>query len=161
MRLRKSTSPDVDKATLLAGAPGDAVVLYADDTALILLMLDKQATIRNDDDAEGFVIWSAVSDRFPWAIADAQAVDSRRGATKLDVMEWEGRRYPVGTLEISDVTPVDQSDLSYPGAIAARTPEQYQPYDTFHALWSTGGDGVAEVLESIRRREESEANPTA
>jgi hypothetical protein len=152
IKMTKSQNAEADRQALLnacADRQSCNIVLYADDEMLAYIMLDEETGGR-----PYFVIWTMLSDKQPWAKEDA-------AFPTTEPFEWEGRKYLPMTTEISQVTPVDQSDLSSPGAIAAKTPEQYETYESMHACWSNPeSKEIKDSLASIVKRTEMETAGT-
>jgi hypothetical protein len=149
-----------DKANLLAGS---VVVLYADDTVIVYAWRDEEGIVR-DETAPAIIVESAVCrGKFAWADADAIAATAIAHALALpsvaepQSVEWLGRKYLTGTINIEDVTPVDQSDLTNPSAIAARVPGMYQSLETLLDDYrNPQSEPMQEMFKGIRDRDEYE-----
>jgi hypothetical protein len=171
--MKQTTGDNAADTAILLAPENDNVVLYADDTILVFIWRDDEGSVRHEV-GPSYVIESMIArGRFAWADADALGCDNvgyRRTAeglplaarTEPSTVEWNGRHYLTGSLNIEENTPVDQSDLTYPGAIAARTPEMYQPLDTLlNDYRNPDSQPMRELLDSIRRRDESERDQKA
>ena len=135
------------KAATLAG---DGVVLFANEDALVVLLRCEDRVVR--DDAGG--VWEV--DTFV-SLKHQSLIDaSVYPPGHVEPFEWNGVTYSFGSYEIADVTPVDQSDLTNPGAIAAKTPEMYEPIDSVIACWTNPESAeIKELLASIQRGDEA------
>jgi hypothetical protein len=153
MRLYASQGAQADRVALLSEShdPSLHIVLHADADICVLMSHQDDAVIR-DGDAPGFVFEAYVSSAHPKIIANfCDEEDAKIG------FQWNGAFFPYHASEIDDVTPVDQSDLSHPGAIGAKVPERYEPYETLHAAWSNrDSKEIQKVLDAIRLGEEDQ-----
>ena len=141
------------KAATIAG---DGVVLYADADIAVILYTCEDGSIR-DGSGPVWELDTFVSEAHPAVIAASVYPPG-----DIQLFEWNGVKYVYGTMEINDYSPIDQSDLTNPGAIAAKTPEMYEPIDSLIACWSNpASDEIKEILASLRRADEMEASPVA
>jgi hypothetical protein len=144
MKINKSVSASEDKAAV---ERGEGVALYADDTVIVMLIRDDEGFVR-DQTAPAWVFESFLSEKYPAVVARSCNAEEA-AASKF---EYNGVTYIGRSANIEDVTPVDQSDLTYPGAIAAKTPEMYESFESLHAAFTNPeSDEIQSMLDSIHR----------